>query len=118
MPNSRNMNDKTSSSRNKARTSPDATSPNSQFGQSKGTGEFHPTKGSAGDLLAGSSNSERQEPVSSAPRNPGRENRKESGSTGSVRHGSSSENSTGRGSGSNSQFGGSDEGVRRESRGT
>jgi hypothetical protein len=118
MPNSKNMNNKTSSSRNKARTSPDAMNPKADFGQSKGTGEMHDTRGSANDLLAGSSNSERAEPVGSAPRNPGRENRRESGSTGSVRHGSSSESSTGRGSGSNSQFGGSDEGVRRESRGT
>lgn len=118
MPNSRNMNDKTSSSKSKARTSPDTMNPKSDFGQSKGTGEMHDTTGSANDLLAGSSNSERAEPVGSAPRNPGRENRKENASNGSVRHGASSDSSTGRGSGSNSQFGSSDEGIRRESRGT
>lgn len=118
MPNSRNMNDKTSSSKSKSRTSPDTMNPKSDFGQSKGTGEVHGRMGSSGDLVPGTSSSQRSEPVGSSPRNPGRENRKESGSNGSVRHGSSSEGSTGRGSGSNSQFGGSDEGVRRESRGT
>jgi hypothetical protein len=118
MPNSKNMNNKTSSSSSKARTSPDTMNPKNDFGQSKGTGEMHGRQGSGNDLTPGTSSSQRQEPVGSAPRNPGRENRKESGSTGSVRHGSSSEGSTGRGSGSNSQFGSSDEGVRRESRGT
>jgi hypothetical protein len=117
MPNSRNMNNKTSSSRSKARTSPDDMNPKSDFGQSKGMGEMHDTGNTSG-LNAGSSSPDRAEPIGSAPRNPGRENRRESSSNGSTRFGSSSESSTGRGSGSNSQFGGSDEGVRRESRGT
>lgn len=118
MPNSKNMNDKTSSHRIKARTSPDEMHPLDDIGHRKGMGELHDTEGNANELLAGSSTSQQGEPVGSAPRNPGRENRRESGSTGSVRMGVSSDSSTGRGAGSNSQFGGSDEGVRRESRNT
>ena len=100
------------------RMSPDEMHPLDDIGQRKGMGEVHDTRANAGDLLVGSSTSEQGESVGSSPRNPSRENRRECGSTGSTRTGSSSDSSTARGSGSNSQFGSSDEGVGRATRNT